>query len=267
MATQEMHYPVVNIFDNFLQDTENYSSGAFDDWCYHTQGILTYTVELWNVKEHAGCEPQWPLRRDKSDAQKEEEFFKVCRWIKEHCPQDILPWTPFMHPQLGLVEIGGFNFKFTCQNCPAAYLLQELEKTSAFALRYAATLPRLVIEQTTITRLGDDIYRIEALIANRGYLPTYICEEAKQANVDLPLTITLEGAEILLQQATIEELSGFFNVNTEYGYDGIETGNYSPCAKKAVWIVKGKEQQEVTITVKGEKAGKATAHLVLKNER
>ena len=29
MATQEMHYPVVNIFDNFLQDTVNYSSGAF----------------------------------------------------------------------------------------------------------------------------------------------------------------------------------------------------------------------------------------------
>lgn len=153
MATQEMHYPVVNIFDNFLQDTVNYSSGAFDDWCYHTQGIPAYTVELWNVKERAGCPQQWPVERNKSDAQKEEEFVKVSAWVKEHCPQSILPWTSCQHPQLGEVEVGGIDFKFSCQNCPPDFLLQEMEKTTAFALRHAAVLPKLVIDQPQATAL------------------------------------------------------------------------------------------------------------------
>ncbi|WP_075877010.1 M14 family metallopeptidase [Merdibacter massiliensis] len=264
MATQEMHYPVVNIFDNFLQDTVNYSSGAFDDWCYHTQGIPAYTVELWNVKERAGCPQQWPIERDKSDAKKEEEFFKVTAWVKEHCPSGILPWTHCTHPQLGDVEIGGIDFKFTCQNCPPDYLLQEMEKTTAFALRHAKVLPKLIIDDVKVTQQSEDIFQIDAVIANKGYLPTYICEEAKKAQVNQPLEISLKNAEILTQSSTVEELAGFFNINTEYGYDGIETGNNAPLMKKITWIVKGKKGQTVLLQVQSEKAGKVQKEIILK---
>ncbi len=263
MATQEMGYPVVNIFDNFLQDTVNYSSGAFDDWCYHTQGIPAYTVELWNVKERAGCKQQWPVKRDKSDAEKEEEFLKVSTWVKEHCPEAILPWTHCTHPQLGDVEIGGIDFKFTCQNCPPAYLLQEMEKTTAFALRHAKVLPKLVISDLQVSQLSEQIFKIDAVIANKGYLPTYICEEAKNAKGNQPLEIHLENVEILTQTVMAEELSGFFNICTEYGYDGIETNNYAPIAKKITWMVKGEKGQKAVLIAQGEKAGKAQAEMIL----
>lgn len=264
MATKEMGYPVVNIFDAFLQDTENYSSGAFDDWCYHTQGIPAYTVELWNVKERAGCPEQWPVARDKSDAQKEEEFFKVVSWVKEHYPEGILPWKACRHPQLGEVEVGGLNFKFTCQNCPPAYLLQELEKTSAFALRNARILPQLTIEDIKSEQVTEKVWKIEAVIANKGYLPTWICEEAKKAETDQKIHITFSGADVLSSDAKIEELSGFFNVNTSYSYDGIYTGNYTPMARKASWLVKGECGQTCTLTVSQAKSGCVKAQIVLK---
>lgn len=261
MATQEMGYPVVNIFDKFLEDTQNYSSGAFDDWCYHTQGIPAYTVELWNVKERAGCKQQWTVKRDKTDAEKEEEFLLVAKWVKEHCPDGILPWTACTHPQLGEVEVGGFDFKFTCQNCPSAYLLQELEKTTAFALRHAKVLPKLMISDVQVKKESEGIYTVEAVVANKGYLPTYICEEAKKAHVDQPLNVSISDVTVLAQTKTVKELAGFFNVVSEYGYDGIETGNYAPQLEKVTWVVKANKGQSALIQVQGIKAGKAQVEI------
>ena len=255
MATEEMGYPVVNIFDAFLTDTENYSSGAFDDWCYHTQGIPAYTVELWNVKERSGCPELWPVQRDKTDAQKEEEFLKVVSWIQENCPEYLVPWKKVQHPQLGEVEVGGINFKFSCQNCPPKFLLQEMEKTTSFALRYTQVLPKLDCEDIKVTALSNDIYQIETVISNKGYLPTYVCEEAKKAQVNQDLQIELIGAEILSKEVDVKELSGFFNVQTSYAYEGIATSNYAPCHQKLSWIVKGEKGTTVTLTLTSQKAG------------
>ena len=255
MATEEMKYPVVNIFDNFLADNVNYSSGAFDDWCYHTQGIPTYTVELWNLSERAGNPNQWPVKRDKSDAEKEEEYAKEIAWIQQNCPDKILPWTAVEHPQLGEVEIGGVDFKFTFQNCPNNFLLQEMEKTTAFALRHANVLPELKIEKVETEKLGDGLYQVKAVVANRGYLPTYVCNEAKHVQVDKKLTVSLTGAEIVSSSKPVESLSGFFNVKTGFRYYGIQTDNYDPCVKAMTWVVKAEEGTDVTVCMESEKCG------------
>ena len=254
MATEEMGYPVVNIFDAFLTDTENYSSGAFDDWCYHTQGIPAYTVELWNVKERSGCKEQWPVQYDKTNAEKEEEYTKVLNWIQENCPDSILPWKEFDHPQLGKVEIGGIDFKFSCQNCPNDFLLQEVEKTTKFALRYVQTLPIVTIDDVKVTKLDTHIFKVEAIFGNKGYLPTYICQEAKNIQVDKDLKITCTG-HILSTEGKIQQLAGFGNIKTEYAYDGISTYNSEAVCDKITWIVSGNENDEVEIQISSLKAG------------
>ena len=254
MATEEMGYPVVNIFDAFLTDTENYSSGAFDDWCYHTQGIPAYTVELWNVKERSGCKEQWPVQYDKTNAEKEEEYTKVLNWIQENCPDSILPWKEFDHPQLGKVEIVGIDFKFSCQNCPNDFLLQEVEKTTKFALRYVQTLPIVTIDDVKVTKLDTHIFKVEAIFGNKGYLPTYICQEAKNIQVDKDLKITCTG-HILSTEGKIQQLAGFGNIKTEYAYDGISTYNSEAVCDKITWIVSGNENDEVEIQISSLKAG------------
>ena len=262
MATEEMGYPVVNIFDNFLVDTENYSSGAFDDWCYHTQGIPAYTVELWNLKERSGCKEQWPVNRDKTDAQKEKEYRRMIDWVEKHCPECILPWKEVEHPQLGKIEIGGMDIKFSFQNCPNSYLLEEVEKTTRFALRYVKALPKLQFEEVNVEQLDTHTFKIKASIENIGYLPTYICQEAKAACVNKDMEVTCSG-NIISTQGEIKELAGFGNIQTEYGYDGISTYNSEYCANQITWIVQGNVGDEITICVKSQKAGVLTKKVIL----
>lgn len=254
MATEEMGYPVVNIFDAFLTDTENYSSGAFDDWCYHTQGIPAYTVELWNVKERSGCKEQWPVQYDKTNAEKEEEYTKVLNWIQQNSPDSILPWKEFDHPQLGKVEIGGIDFKFSCQNCPNDFLLQEVEKTTKFALRYVQALPSVTIDDVKVTKLDTHTFKVEAIFGNTGYLPTYICQEAKNIQVEQDLQITCSG-HVLSTEGQIQQLAGFGNIKTEYSYDGISTSNGEAVCDKITWIVSGNEKDEIEIQISSVKAG------------
>lgn len=257
MAEKEMGYPVVNIFDNFLSDTVNYASGAFDDWCYHTQGIPAYTVELWNVKQRAGCGEQWPVKA-KTDDEKAEEYFKILQWLDEFYPEGIIPWKKVSHKQLKDVEVGGIDFKFTCQNCPPNFLLQEVEKTTKFVLRNALCMPKLVCDELTTEKIANDVYKITAIISNAGYLPTYICEEALAIEVNEPIKATLQGEFTMINDQgktiSIKGLEGFGTLSTGYSYDGIETDLKNSMSTKISWIIKC-NQTQVTLSITSKKAG------------
>ncbi|MGL4373245.1 MAG: M14 family metallopeptidase, partial [Turicibacter sp.] len=238
IGTEEMGYECVNIFDAFLTDTVNYSSGAFDDWCYFTQGIPTFTVELWNLKERAGIKPLWPEPLHKTTEVYAKEYLKQIKWIDENLEeqQRFKAWTPIHHPQLGKVEIGGLDFKFTIQNCPPKYLKEEVEKTTRFMLRNVKILPVLTIDNLIATHIKEDIYKIEALISNKGYLPTYICEEAKSLHLDSPVKVSCSGDQLTFINSDcsqeIGHLEGFGGINKDYGYDGITTSRHDPVTKK-----------------------------------
>lgn len=259
MAKKIMGYETVNIFDGFLTDIENYSSGAFDDWCYETQGIPAYTIELWNLFERAGADMSWP-RKDKDEDVIEAEYAMVLKWIKENVGEDaIKPWTPFNHPQLGEVEIGGFNRKFIHQNPPCKYLLQEVEKTTQFMIENAYALPKIKFESAKAEPVGEGIYKLEAVLANTGYMPTYLTESAKRQKIDQPVQIIVEGAEVVEGKAVVSagDLEGISGVKTFYGYEGITTVKHQPQFKKYTWIIKGNPTDEVTLNACSQKAGKA----------
>lgn len=265
MAKKIMGYETVNIFDGFLTDIENYSSGAFDDWCYETQGIPAYTIELWNLFERAGADMSWP-RKDKDEDVVEAEYAMVLKWIKENVGEDaIKPWTPFNHPQLGEVEIGGFNRKFIHQNPPCKYLLQEVEKTTQFMIENAFALPKIKFESVKAELVSDGIYKLEAILANTGYMPTYLTESAKRQKIDQPVQIMVEGAELVEGKAEMSagDLEGILGVKTFYGYDGITTVKHCPQIKKYTWIIKGKPSDEVILNACSQKAGKTSIKVTL----
>lgn len=261
MGTEETDYPCYNIFDAFLTDTVNYSSGAFDDWAYFTQGILTYTVELWDLKKQAGIPHVWPRIDQKDDEVALEEYLKQLAWIDQHVPLEaggFKPWTPVVHPQLGEVEVGGWDFKFTIQNCPPSFLKTELENNTRFMIRYAKTLPRLTIEKAVAQRVDEHLYQVECVVVNQGYLPTYICEQAKTVKMTHPILVTCEGAQEYLVYPCTQELSnleGISGIKTTYGYDGISTQNHNALAQKVTWLVKVKPGTNLNLTVSHIKAG------------
>lgn len=266
MGTQETGYPCYNIFDAFLTDTVNYSSGAFDDWCYFTQGIPTYTIELWDMKKQAGIPHVWPRVDQKEDEVALDEYLKQLAWIDENIESGFKPWTVVPHPQLAEVEVGGWDFKFTMQNCPPKFLKTEIENNTKFMLRHAATLPQLSIDSVKVEVIGEEIYQIEAIISNKGYLPTYICEQAKTVKVTQPITVSCEGVENFLNSEatqTIPHLEGFSGIKTNYGYDGIYTSNHSPLSQKVTWLIQASAGVELTIKASQLKSGTYQTTVVL----
>ncbi len=269
MGTEEMGYDCLNIFDNFLPDQVNYSSGAYDDWLYQTQGIPAYTVELWDLMIRAGVKDVWPRteKTAKTDAQKEEDFLLALQWLDKNVGKDaVKPWTPFVHPQLGQVDIGGYDFKFTVQNCPPAYLQQEVEKTTRFCLRHAFVLPRVIIDSLKSEKIGEGVYRVEAVLVNHGYLPTFITQEALNMKVDRQIEVDLScSGEIITGKSKekIGHLEGFAGIDTSYSYDVINTTISLPLQKKMEWVVKASAGSKVTLCVHSAKIGKIEKNIEL----
>lgn len=268
MGTDETTYPCYNIFDAFLTDTVNYSSGAFDDWAYFTQGILTYTVELWDMKKHAGIPHTWPRVAHQDETKELEDYQKQLAWIDANVSKEagFKEWTMINHPQLGEVEIGGCDFKYTMQNCPPHLLQTEIENNTKFMLRQIATLPKLNLDSVIVNSIASNLYQIEATISNHGYLPTYVCEQAKTVKVDQAITLTCDGnIELINSEATqkIGHLEGFSGINSGYGYDGIHTENHAPVMKKVTWLVKAESGTTVTLMATQPKGGEVKHTIIL----
>ena len=109
-------------------------------------------------------------------------------------------WTSFEHPQLGTVEIGGWNRKFTFQNPPTKFLKAEIEKYVEWMLWLAETSPQLVINTVELTNVDKkSVVSLFAEIQNIGYLPTNITQRSIDANLYQPVRaiLELENAELI----------------------------------------------------------------------
>ncbi len=249
ICEKTLGYPYVSIFDSFMGDQENYDSGAFDDWCYETRGVYATTLELWNLEERAGKPHQW---RKQETLKEQLERFKACyNWIQENSPQAFKPWTEFDHPQLGRVEIGGFDAKRSFQNPPDNLLESETEKTFAFTLGYASLLPNIIVEKCEKTDLGSGLCQVEIVIANTGYLPTYISNKAQQIGANKGITVEVD-AEVVngKKKFSIGELGGFSTTGSSASFYGnIGTYGHLDVKKKISFICKaGQDPVQVKIS-------------------
>lgn len=76
------------------------------------------------------------------------------------------PWTPFVHPTLGEVEIGGW-LPFSRHEPPAALLGEAVARVVAAPRCHAGHLPRLDLE-VKVGAHGAGLFEIEVHVANTG---------------------------------------------------------------------------------------------------
>lgn len=266
MGKEELGYEPLNIYDSFISDPANYDSGAFDDWCYQSQGIVAYTVELWDLAKRVGVPLVWNARK-KESAQDELKRFVACmKWVKENAPEYYEDWKPFHHETFGDVEIGGFNFKFSQQNPPESFLNGVLEQMTRFMIRFAQSMPRLTIDTLTSEKVSDDIYKVTAVVGNLGYLPTNLTEEAKKLNISKEVEVTISGGKIVsgLEKTKIGNLEGYGSTSTGTNFYGnISTDYNAKARKKLTWVVQAKSGIEITVSCAQEKSGKASKTITL----
>ena len=266
MGKEELGYEPLNIYDSFISDPANYDSGAFDDWCYQSQGIVAYTVELWDLAKRVGVPLVWNAR-NKESAQDELKRFVACmKWVKENAPEYYEDWKPFHHETFGDVEIGGFNFKFSQQNPPESFLNGVLEQMTRFMIRFAQSMPRLTIDTLTSEKVSDDIYKVTAVVGNLGYLPTNLTEEAKKLNISKEVEVTISGGKVIsgLEKTKIGNLEGYGSTSTGTNFYGnISTDYNAKARKKLTWVVQAKSGVEITVSCAQEKSGKASKTITL----
>ena len=264
LCKEELNYDIVNIFDSFISDQEEFDSGAFDDWCYETQGIIAFTIELWDLAKRVGVPYEWGKKDEDEKATDLKRFNACLDWVKKNSPEAFMPWKPYTHPTFGEVEIGGFNFKFTHQNPPTHILLSVLEQMTSFAIRCVKSLPRLVIDDVVVKEIEKDLYDVKVTIGNVGYLPTNITEVAKNLEINKPVVTTISNCEVLsgLPKEECEYLEGYSSTETGvYFYGNISTEESAHARKRYHWIIRTKDLDQVVIKVTHPKGGSCEVSL------
>ncbi|MCK6597476.1 MAG: M14 family metallopeptidase [Bdellovibrionaceae bacterium] len=166
-------YSVHSGNDDFVYTPGKPLSGNFDEWYFLHQGVFGITVEYWDPWEKAGL--SWQKAVEKYESISEENMIRLLAWAKEHLDEvDYFKvWTRYSHPQLGEVEIGGFKTSFFLTNPPIKFLANELEKVFQGTLQCSQMFPNVIIKSQEKTKLAEGLFRLELVVANTGYLPTY----------------------------------------------------------------------------------------------
>lgn len=236
--------------------------GAADDWMYDHFGVLSFTVEIWNLPKHAGARgyAEFGVKRlmQRTPEERAEDDRKIYAWVAQEVPENgVFPWTPFDHPDFGAVEIGGLSPKFVQQNPPRHLLEEECAHVSGFLTRLGLSTPKLVIPAVSVHREGEGLYRIVAEVANAGFLPTSSTEKGKE--------LLLEGIEGWIMGAVdIVAGSSPAKVGHLEGYAG-QNGMGPPKGQRAhvEWVVRGDRGTAIDVTFQGPRSGRISARVLL----
>ena len=205
-------YPAASIYHEYRRDRQNTTSGALDDWCYEERGILAWTVEVWSPIRQAGIQDyhyvQWFKEHPLADD------LAILRWNDEELEgQGYVDWYPFDHPQLGKIEIGGWDAFSFWRNPPLSLLEREIAPFPQWLIWHLLISPLLAIREVRVERMGTQMYLVQLVVENTGWLPTYVTQKALEkklttgciASIELPEGATLSMGE---PQEMLGELEG-----------------------------------------------------------
>jgi murein tripeptide amidase MpaA len=253
-------YPAISVWHEFQYYPGEFISGTFD-WIYEHLGLYTWTIEIWNPKKEAGIDnKEWVhWFRDHPI----EDDLKMFRWAAQIAPgEGHVDWRPFEHPQLGPVELGGWNRMAVFTNPPPALREKEIARFPQWLLWQNLISPKLECKGVEVTPLGGDQWRLRLTLQNSGWLPTYVSKMAVKrkllrgvlAEIELPA-----GAELLSGKPRMElgELEGWAYLHTGVSF----WPNVGVTADRAHadWIVKAPAGTSVGLSARHERAGRVSA--------
>ncbi|MCB0854404.1 MAG: hypothetical protein KDD63_19415, partial [Bacteroidetes bacterium] len=114
--------------------------GTLISWSYWDFGVVGYVPEFWGG-----------FVEDADNDGKITEYDRMAWNDKVLDGKGFINWKSYNHPELGEVEIGGWNRKFTFQNPPPKLLKSEIEKYVEWMLWLAETSPFLQINKVEVS--------------------------------------------------------------------------------------------------------------------
>jgi Zinc carboxypeptidase len=262
-ATRLTGYPAISIFHDFKYDPKMVIRGGDIDWVYDFLGAFAWVTEFWSPQRAAGL-----------------EGYHFIDWIREHPPEDDLAvlkladelgdggyvdWYGFEHPQLGPVELGGWNLVYFWFNAPLSRLEEEVKPHADFALYLALVSPRLEVKSFESEAVGDGAYRLRLVLENAGWLPTNVTQKALDRKAVRPIEVELElpdGARVAVGQEREDagQLAGRVDRRAVMWW-GVDHSTSD--RTKVEWVVEAPVGSRVGVVARHERAGVARAELTL----
>ncbi len=188
--TEHTGYPTVSGHDEFLYEPDKPLKGDISEYAYNQRGAIGYVVELWDLFKRLGMErpPKFVQYYERVTRQ---DVIKLAWWDRdENDGRTFPPWRPFVHPQLGPVEIGGVDPRVGVWNPPLHELSRLCASQTQVFLRVASLAPHLELERIDRHPLPGGVVRVEVRVINTGYLGSYGVPSAKKLDFNEPLYAT-----------------------------------------------------------------------------
>jgi hypothetical protein len=157
---------------------------------YEHRGVHAWTVEIWSPQKQAGITD-----------------YKFIDWFRDHPFEDeikllnwsddalggrgYIDWTPFDHPQLGAVEIGGWDMALAWRNPPPEFIDSEITPLAEWTIWLGGTIPRLE-EKAFRSEPAGEAFKIAWAVQNTGWLPTNVSKMAEKKGLCRGIVFEIE---------------------------------------------------------------------------
>lgn len=244
-AEADTGYPMVSGFEEFLYAPDSPLHGDLSDFAYNQRGAIAYVVELWDIFKRLEL-PRPKKFVDYYTHLGRAEMARLAAWDRDHNQGRVVrPWRPFEHPQLGPVEVGGIDPRVGLWNPPYELLAEVCAAQSACFLKVAALAPAVNVRSARAVALGEGVSRIEVVVDNTGYLPTYVLASAKKLDWNEPLyaDATCDGCALVdgaAARVQLGHLDGWGRgVGTGANELAYQRSNGNGAAARGTWVVRG----------------------------
>src|SRR5690606_34777446 len=100
-------------------------------------------------------------------------------------------WYPFEHPQLGTVELGGWDMINYWYNPPFDRIEEEVAPHSEWVIYLALSSPKLEVRSLATEEVSPGVHRVQLVVRNSGWLPTYVSQRALDRKACGSLTVEI----------------------------------------------------------------------------
>ncbi len=271
MGTALTGYPVISVYEEFTNDPDKPRVGSLMQWSYDEFGIITFSTELWNPELAAGVEDPAKYQIVGRGIDKE---LKLMTFNDEHLGgAAFVDWTPFDHPQLGPVEIGGWTHMYLFRNPPPAsvattdharqMLHDTIHTNCLFTLQHAACTPLVRVTDLRSDALGNGLHKVSAIVANKGFLPTFLTERALAHGTAGTVSVTIDGADELLIGAQATDIGHLAGRDERTATWSPWLRQWSATKHKLEWLVRAADGRAITVTAQAERGGTHAAEVAL----
>jgi murein tripeptide amidase MpaA len=268
-VTRLTGYPTMSVYHDFRYTPKEHIKGVFDEWMYQQNGVFAWTCELWSLLRNAGIEMEKDRKPnayiDWYKGHPVEDDLKLIQWSDAQTQgQAYVTWYAFDHPQLGKVELGGWNNDVSWRNPPMHLLEKEIAPHADYIVFQALLSPLMEFKDVSVTPLSETgVYHLRAVVQNIGWLPTNITERAIEKKIVRPVDVTItlpDGVSLVsgLPKTEIGQLAGrALKTATSWNVDPTTD------RAKAEWVIRAPKGSVVTLTAKHQRAGKIERQITL----